>query len=254
VTRSGLIIVFLANVWFYPAFLVMSLAVSPFFVAGVVLSHVLGGRRRGVYWTRRMNHMYGVLVLLVLRPVARIILQGHGWHTPPTERCIYVCNHRSASDPFLMAKLPSGEIVQIVNRWPFRLPILGSVARLADYISIREMSPEQFFAKASCNLAEGAFLTAFPEGTRSGGRCLGAFHSAVFRLALQTGAPVVPVAISGNEQTPPRGSLLLRPACIVMSMLPPLHAETYRTMSPFQFKNHVRGLIDTELRRIEGTT
>lgn len=248
------ITVFLANAWFYPAFLMMSLAVSPLFVAGAVVSHVIGGRRRGVYWTRRMNRMYGCLVLLVLWPVARIVLRGQGWYTSPTEGYIYVCNHRSASDPFLMARLPLGEIVPIVNRWPFRLPVLGSVARLADYISIREMSPEQFFAKASRNLAEGAYLAAFPEGTRSGGRCLGSFHSAVFRLALRTGAPVVPIAISGNERMPPRGSMLLHPGRITMSMLPPLRADTYRNMTPFQFKNHVRGLIGAELQRIEGAT
>ncbi len=249
---SGPMAVLLANVWFYPVVLLMSLMVAPFFVAGAILSHLIGGRRSGVYWTRHMNRVYGALVLLVIRPVARVILLGQGWRTPPAAGCIYVCNHRSASDPFLMARLPLGEIVPIVNRWPFRLPILGTVARLADYISIRELSAEQFFAKASRNLAEGAYLAAFPEGTRSGNRCLGTFHSAVFRLALRTGVPVVPIAIAGNERTPPRGSLLLQPSRIIMSMLPPLRVDTYRSMTPFQFKNHVRQLIAGELQRIEG--
>lgn len=245
------IAVCLANVWFYPAFLAVSAGMFPVFLVSVAMAHAAGGRRRAVCCVRRMIGVYGRAVLAALRPVARIRLQGPGWDARDAGGRIYVCNHRSASDPFLMARLPRGEIVQIVNKWPFRLPVLGRVARLAGYISIREMTPERFYETASRYLAEGLHVAAFPEGTRSGDRHVGPFHSAVFRLALRTGVPVVPIAIAGNERTPPRGSLILRPARIVMSMLPPLRTDTYGTMTPFQFKNHVRGLIAAELLRIE---
>ena len=50
---------------------------------------------------------------------------------------IFVCNHRAASDAFLMCVLPV-EAVQVVNTWPFHLPVLGRFARMAGYLNIKK--------------------------------------------------------------------------------------------------------------------
>ncbi len=64
---------------------------------------------------------------------------------------------------------------------------------------------------ASELLEQGAVLGLYPEGTRSRDGKVHRGHAGAARLALLTGAPVVPVGISGTEFVQPVGSSLLRP-------------------------------------------
>jgi len=166
--------------------------------------------------------------------------------------CIVICNHRSSSDPFLMGALPLEEAVQIVNTWPFHLPLWGPMAKWAGYLSVKAMPPEEFFTRGSELLKQGVSLIAFPEGTRARTLEVGPFHGTLFRLALETKVPIVPVCISGNERIPPRGTLWLRPGRVVLRQLPTLTWETYKDLTAFQLKNRVRDMIARELATMEG--
>ena len=81
---------------------------------------------------------------------------------------------------------------------------------------------------------------------------MGSFHGAAFRLALASKASVVPLCISGNENIPPKGSLLLRPGNIRVRRLPAITWEEYRDLNAYAFKNRVWNIIDQELCRMEG--
>ena len=100
-------------------------------------------------------------------------------------------------------------------------------------------------------LSQGVSIVAFPEGTRAGSRKMGPFHSALFRLALQTGAPIVPICISGTEDKPRKGSVIMHPGLIRMRILAAITEESYRGMTSFKFKNMVRERISCELDRME---
>lgn len=195
-----------------------------------------------------MIKVYGRIMMVMGTPLLRVRGEQIG-ETPP-QPCIYVCNHRSSSDAFTMGMLP-GEIIQIVNIWPFKLPVLGFFAKFAGYLSIREMPTEEFMQRGTAYLEEGVSLAAFPEGTRAAGREMGSFHGALFRLALDTGFPVVPVCLSGTEKAPPKGSLVLHPVTIRVRTLDAIEQETYRDWSPFKFKKFVREQISQELDRME---
>ena len=101
-------------------------------------------------------------------------------------------------------------------------------------------------------LADGVSLIVFPEGTRTRTLEMGPFHGSLFRLALETKAPIIPLCISGNERIPPRGSMVLRPGVIVLRQLPALTWDHYKDLSAFQLKNKVRDLIAHELDVMEG--
>ena len=170
------------NAWFHALLALFSLVAIPALTLVVVcqapfLSHQAMGRfRRAISW-------YGFAIIYVLPfPWIRFRYEKEGAGAPGP--FLFVCNHRSSCDPFLMGCLPE-ECVQIVNTWPMRLPVWGPMARLAGYLSINEMPVEEFFARARRLLAEGTSIVAFPEGTRSRSREMGPFHSSVFRLALQ---------------------------------------------------------------------
>jgi 1-acyl-sn-glycerol-3-phosphate acyltransferase len=191
---------------------------------------------------RRAIKVYGNVVIRILPfPWIRIRFKDHA----PQEKVgsyIFVANHPAATDAFLMAVLP-GEIVQVVNKWPFKLPILGQFARWAGYLSVNEMPYEEFFVRAVRYLQEGVSIVVFPEGTRSSSKVMGQFHGAMFRVALETKAAIVPVCIWGNKDIPVRDSLILRPGTIKVDKLKAVVFDEYKNMGPFKLKNHIRSLI-----------
>ena len=193
---------------------------------------------------------YGTVIIRILPfPLVRL-KQKNYCHADPGGPYVFVCNHRSASDPFLMAVLPV-EAIQVVNVWPFRVPVLGFIAKLAGYLSVREMPFEEFFVKSTKLLQEGVSIAAFPEGTRSRDKTLGQFHGAIFRAAIEARSPIVPLCITGNENIPSVGSAFLHPGVIKIHRLKPLLWEEYGALSPFNLKNYVRQIIIDEVAAME---
>jgi len=236
------------NLVFWPLFMLATLSGIPLLALAVFVRAPFGSHRARMRIFRMMIVRYGRLVLACMFPLVRTVREMP--EEPLPHPCIYICNHRSSSDPFLMALLP-GEFIQVVNIWPFRIPILGWFAKWAGYLSVREMPFDLFSAEAATHLKQGVSIAAFPEGTRAGDGPMGSFHGAMFRVALETDVPVVPVCISGNERIPPKGSLRLHPGTIRIRILPPLTAETYSEWSPFSFKNRVHNLIKNELEKMD---
>ncbi len=241
--------VFVQNLVFWPLFFSVSLVYIPAATLIVMTISVAVSHRTAMRLTRRAISRYGQLILLCALPFARVSYRdlapedGEG-------PFIFVCNHRSASDPFLMACLPY-EAIQVVKQWPFRLPVLGIMARLAGYLSIHEMTLETFWEKAGELYGRGVCLISFPEGTRSGSREMGQFTSAIFRLAKRLQATIVPVAIAGNENIPPKGSLVLPPGLVRVHKLPAIRWQEYKNMPVFKLKNHVRDRLQKHLETIE---
>jgi len=190
-----------------------------------------------------------VIIRILPFPLVRLEYKNYT-QDDPGGPYIFICNHRSASDPFLVAVL-STEAIQIVNIWPFRLPVLGIIAKIAGYLSIREMPFEDFLAKTTKLLQEGVSIITFPEGTRSRDKLVGSFHGVIFRVALETKRPIVPLCITGNEKIPPIGSAFLHPGVIKIHRLKPLLWEEYKMLDPFKLKNHIRQIIIDEVAAME---
>jgi 1-acyl-sn-glycerol-3-phosphate acyltransferase len=239
----------LLNLYFYTCFLLFSAAGIPVLTLVVAITRLFSSHRGTMKRFRRAISWYGKLITAIPYPFIKLRYEDHSGKTSGGPY-IFVSNHRSASDAFLMCVLPH-ECVQIVNVWPFRIPILGLYAKLSGYINIRMMPHEEFMAKGKQLLADGVSIIFFPEGTRSASRKMGSFHGAAFRLALESKAPVVPLCISGNENTPPKGSLMLRPGTIRVRRLPAVTWEEYRDLNAFAFKNRVWHILDEELSAME---
>jgi len=244
--NKGVAILF--SLAFYPLLVLYSAVAIPLLALLVAAGAPFLPHRANMRRFRRMISWYGYGVIKGLaRPAVRIFYETHGRGRGGAR--IFVANHLSSSDPFLMAVLPE-EVVQVVNLWPFRLPVWGIFARWAGYLNIRAMSAEAFQEKAASLLREGVSIVAFPEGTRAGAGPMGPFHSALFRLALATHTSLVPLCIHGNARTPARGSLLLHPATIRVRRLPELPWESFRDQTPFQLKTRVHQQMQQEVDRM----
>jgi 1-acyl-sn-glycerol-3-phosphate acyltransferase len=238
------------NIAFYLSFIIFSAIAIPLLTLLVAITALFSSRRMTMKRFRRAISWYGLFIIRWLAfPFVRIYYQDHEKDAPNSGAYIFVCNHRSASDPFLLACLPY-EIVQVVNIWPFRIPVLGIYARWAGYLSVREMPFEEFSRKAVKLIRQGVSIAVFPEGTRSGCSEMGQFHGAIFRVAIEACCPIVPVCIIGNENIPSR-NFVMYPGTIKIHKLPALRWEDYQNISPFKLKNRVREIIAEHIEKIE---
>ena len=75
-------------------------------------------------------------------------------------------------------------------------------------------------------LRDGHLLVMFPEGSRKSGHVIGELMEGVAFLAARTGAPIVPVGISGSDQAMPKGSRFPKPLGITVSVGEPIEIPT----------------------------
>lgn len=238
------------NVWVYSVYLAASAALIPILTGLVLLSAAFLPRGRVVRLARSCIQVYGRACLVIPLGMIRIRFEGRPG-LRPDEPFIVVCNHRSMLEPFLVALLPIGPLVQVAKSWPFRIPVLGLAMRLAGYLDINGMARDEFFSRAEEVLRGGMSVVFFPEGTRSNGTKMGKFHGAAFHLFFRTRVPIVPVCISGDEKIVRRGSLLLHPGEIRVRVLPALRRDDLDGLSPYTVKSRVWNAMDRELAAMD---
>ncbi len=115
---------------------------------------------------------------------------------------IVASNHRSFLDPFIIGgSLPWSRPMNYVAKVElFRRPLQGWIlSRLGAFPIRRGESDEESMETARLIVERGGTVCIFPEGTRIRRGTLAAPKRGVGRLALQTGAPVLPVAVLGTE-------------------------------------------------------
>lgn len=134
---------------------------------------------------------------------------------PASGPAILAANHQSFLDPPAVGLAVSRRIVFLAARFYYSLPVLGQAMRLMQAVPVRADAPgHRPLTDMLRALEDGCLVGIFPEGARSPDGLLAAAHHGVGTLALRSGAPVVPVTVSGGHDAWPMGRLLPRPARI----------------------------------------
>jgi 1-acyl-sn-glycerol-3-phosphate acyltransferase len=122
-------------------------------------------------------------------------------HIPATGPAIVASNHRSFLDPFVIAVMARRPIYFVAKKELFLFhPVVSwLLSALGAFPIDRGASDQESMATARAILDRGDIVLMFPEGTRIRPGALGRPKRGVGRLALETGAPVVPVAVIGTE-------------------------------------------------------
>jgi 1-acyl-sn-glycerol-3-phosphate acyltransferase len=133
----------------------------------------------------------------------------------PSKHFLFLSNHISNLDaPILIPLLPV-PTAAFLKRSLMKIPILGWGMRRASYIPVerdgRAESAAESVAMGIRVLASGVNLLSFAEGTRSRDGRLQPLKKGSFYLAMESGAPVVPVSISGTENMMRKGSFRIFP-------------------------------------------
>jgi len=143
-----------------------------------------------------------------------IQLEATGAGTVPSRAVIYMSNHQSHLDiPMLYATLPSPTIRMLAKAELFRIPLWGRGLRAAEFIEVDRSNhgrAVQSIEHAARLIRDGVSVYLAPEGTRSVDGRIGKLKKGGFHLAIETGAPIVPVAIRGTIDIMARGGLVMR--------------------------------------------
>lgn len=214
-----------ANLWIYGWLVLLTLgglALSPL----IGLGYALAGGRSLADFARLCVWIYGRAFLFVTSPFIRLEAQGLR-RLGNKKPVILVINHLSFFDTYFMGALPHHRLLFVVRSWPFKMLWYLPVMLLAGYIDIEKLGWENGARPAKLALDSGVTLLFYPEGHRSRDGKMGRFHSGAFRLAVETGVPVVPLCIQGTDRLCPPGTFLLHPAHVRFAALDPVDPTAF---------------------------
>ena len=160
---------------------------------------------------------------------------------------LYLSNHQSFLDAFLVAYAMPHHITALGAAKYFKLPIWGWMMKAHGVVPVDHANHNRAVAAVSQGeetIKNGFSLVIFPEGERSRTGKLQKFKKGAFHLARNTGVTIIPFTIEGTFQSWPRGSLLVQPGTITVTFLEPIPAERY------MFFNDVGELKDLVENRI----
>lgn len=138
-------------------------------------------------------------VMATLNPLWRFRYSGT-MPSDPRRPYVVVSNHESFADILLISHLP-WEMKWLSKAELFRIPIMGWMMWLVGDIPVwRGFGPSAVEAMERCReaLRNRVSVMIFPEGTRSKTAELLPFKDGAFRLAIEAGVPLLPLALSGT--------------------------------------------------------
>jgi 1-acyl-sn-glycerol-3-phosphate acyltransferase len=146
-----------------------------------------------LYWLVRALFQPFFLTYFRMRRIGRE-------HIPATGPVIVAANHRSFLDPFVIATMARRPMYYVAKEEMFRRRwVAWFLGGLGAFPVNRGANDPEMITTAKAILARGDIVLIFPEGTRIRPGSLGKPKRGVGRLALESGAPVVPVAVFGTE-------------------------------------------------------
>ncbi|MGH9838395.1 MAG: lysophospholipid acyltransferase family protein [Blastocatellia bacterium] len=201
--------------------------------------------------------MLFTFIKFLARPVFRVLfsVEHHGVENIPVDGAVIIAgNHPSYLDPLLVG-LPIKRTIRFMA-WDalFKVPVLGQIIRAigAFPVDIRKGKGESAFREALRVLNEGDALGIFPEGQRSEQAAMGELRTGVARLAIETGAPIVPVTIGGASRAWPKWRLLPKSAKIVVRYHEPIRldeSERLKYREDREFQQEVMQRVAASINR-----
>jgi 1-acyl-sn-glycerol-3-phosphate acyltransferase len=170
-------------------------------------------------WMRRLGWLTSKL-----SPLWDFSVQGRGPADIAHRPYVVVSNHESTADPFLLTYLP-WDMRWVAKEELFRVPLIGLAFKWSGDIPLRRGHGDSVRAvmdECKRSLEHGIPIMMFPEGTRSKDGELLPFRDGAFRLAIEAGVPILPLAIAGTKECRPKGSKWFGRARARVAVLEPI--------------------------------
>lgn len=194
---------------------------------------------RETWWIRILRW----LLWTCFRLLFRIEFTGRE-NIPESGPCIIAPNHRTYLDPLFVGLGMKALAHYMAWDRLFRIPLLGSLMTRFGAFPVDVLRADKSSYKRSLEVLErGEFLVVFPEGGRTRSGALEELKPGVARMALATGAPVVPCTILGGERVWPATRRFPRPGKIRVIFHPPLVVAAERVMEGEEERARVSQLL-----------
>jgi len=164
---------------------------------------------------------------------------------------VLLCKHQSTLETLLLPTLMPHPLAFVFKRELLRIPFFGwSMARL-DMIHIDRESRTQALKhvvnQGRLLLSSGVWIILFPEGTRMARGEKGTYQTAGTRLAVDSGAPVIPIAVASARCWPRKGFVKF-PGEVHVSIGPSIDSVG---REPKALMREAEAWIEAEMRRID---
>jgi 1-acyl-sn-glycerol-3-phosphate acyltransferase len=179
----------------------------------------------------------------------RLEIEGRE-NLPKDETVVYMANHQSDLDwPIIFLTVP-GQYLFLAKKELFDAPVFGTYMRIQKYIPIERTHIRESLKtyEAITELIKGGnSIVIYPEGTRSRTKELQRFKSFSFTFLREAKVRVVPIAIDGSIDIQKKGSRLITPGNVKVSILPPISFDDIHHLDNKEFctaaSQRVRGAL-----------
>lgn len=201
-------------------------------------------------WMRRLGWTASSLT-----PIWRFSVKGEAPPDILTRPYVVVSNHESTADPFLLCSLP-WDMRWVAKQELFDTPVIGWVFKFSGDIPLRRGegdSVRQMMDVCKSALAAGIPIMMFPEGTRSKTGELLPFRDGAFRLAIEAGVPILPLALAGTRDCRPKGSKWFGRANAAVRVLDPIPTKGFGPDDVPRLRDRARGVIEAALPELRAS-
>lgn len=229
--------------------LFMAVTVVPWALAVLVAAPFLNSTQ--IYWMcagwLKLAVASGQLILGIRNEVI-------GFENLPvgsTAPAVLLLKHQSTWETFCMPALMPHPLAYVFKKELLYVPFFGWAMSRMDMIHIDRSRRAQAFNKVVDQgqrlLNQGTWVIMFPEGTRIPRGEKGQYKSGGTRLAVATGAPVIPIAVT-SAKCWPRKAFIRRPGTVEFSIGKPIPSQG---REPDELMREVEAWIETEMRRLD---
>ncbi len=229
----------------------MVVTIIPLGLALVISSPFLDDKK--LWWWFAVPWLRGSIE--AARVVGGVKYRLHGEENFPSaddmRRTILCPKHQSTWETFFFPSMTSHQLAYVFKKELLRIPVFGwSIGRLGMIHIDRSNRAEAWNKVAEQGkilMDRGKWIIMFPEGTRTNRGAKGAYKTGATRLAVATGAYVIPIAVASGRCWPAR-SFWFIPGTIDVSIGQPVSAEG---REPEELMDEVERWIESEMRRLD---
>ena len=229
--------------------LFMAVTVVPWAI-GLILGSLVLGRD----WAYRSARGWLSLAVWGARWILGIKPHVMGMENLPkgqTDGAVLLVKHQSTYETFLMPTIMPHPLAYVFKRELLFVPFFGWAMGRLDMVHIDRSKRAQAFnlvvSQGQRLLNKGTWVIMFPEGTRIPRGQKGNYKTGGSRLAIETGAPVIPVAVT-SAKCWPRKALIKQPGTVEVSIGPAIPSAGRQ---PDELMKEVEAWIEAEMRRLD---
>lgn len=205
----------------------------------------------GILTAFRARRLYAACATAMSRGILRLYgirMQVHGAPPWPSVQTVYVSNHTSSLDIFMLVALGLPDTRFFLSGFLRKIVPLGIISSMmGTFFTVPQSNPAErtrIFARAARVLkrtGESVYLS--PEGGRVTTGTVGPFNKGAFHLATDLHAPIVPMLLSIPPEVDPMRGLDARPGTVHVYVLPAVDTRAWVLADLMENKEYVRGLL-----------